>query len=198
MCFAALALIFKLAVFSSTVFDSEAWKTCHSPEHHIWQIWENTCLQFKEVQSLWWDEWGEYDRSLIQVRHDSISSGNHKGWTKMLFPLVSPAVGQSCGCDPAIGCPRVCAQVRISNPNAHSRSLPYPALTTEGLWRVSFWGFGRAEHWVQHCWIVILSFHSNSFLCLRHRRNYSLGIGDFEVTFKSPSNLPKSKPSLQP
>lgn len=57
------------------------------------------------------------------------------------------------------------------NPNAHSRSLPYPAPTTEGERAL-----GDLEE-------LSAGLQLLPSLCLRHGRNDSPGVEDFEVTF---------------
>lgn len=78
-----------------------------------------------------------------------------------------------------------------SNPNTPSRSLPYPALTTEVCGERAF---GDLEELSAGCSVAGLQFLPS--MCMRHGRNDSPGVGDFEVTFKSP--IPLSKPLLQP
>lgn len=52
----------------SPVFNLEIGKAGDCSEHHLWEVWEDSCLQPEEVQSVWWDEWREHDRAFVQVR----------------------------------------------------------------------------------------------------------------------------------
>lgn len=69
-------MLFCISVSSSLVFNLEVGKAGDCSEYHLWQVWEDSCLQPQEVQSVWWDEWGEHDRTFIQVRFSTTESSS--------------------------------------------------------------------------------------------------------------------------
>lgn len=95
------ALLFSMCLFHvsssltlSTVFNFEIGKAGSCSEHHLWEVWEDSCLQLEEIQSVWWNEWREYDRTFVQVRRlclnqpYSVYFGNNVVCKYVIFHLV--------------------------------------------------------------------------------------------------------------